>query len=174
MIEEAWDDISGAELDPKEVRRARLKELGYVDAKGVWEKMSRKEAIRQGIRVVDTRWIDLNKGDEDHPDHRSRLVAKDFNTGKEEGVFAATPPLEALKFLISEAATIEEGGRKEKIIMINDIARAFFEAKMSREVCVELPDEAKDEEDWHERRSGQLPEGSHHVHEKQRIPSRQV
>ena len=93
--------------------------------------MFRKEVIRKGIRVVDTRWIDLNIGDAEHPDHRSRLVAKDFNTGREEGVFAATPPREALKFLISEAATIEEGSRKEKIIMINNIARAFFEAEMN-------------------------------------------
>ena len=26
----AWDDVSGASLDPKEVVKARLKEVGYV------------------------------------------------------------------------------------------------------------------------------------------------
>ena len=26
-LQEAWDDVSGAALDPKEVRRARLKEI---------------------------------------------------------------------------------------------------------------------------------------------------
>ena len=25
----AWDDVAGEELDPKEVRRARMKEIGY-------------------------------------------------------------------------------------------------------------------------------------------------
>ena len=63
-------------------------------------------------------------------------------------MFAATPPLEALRLLISEAAT-ESTRRKNgrKVIMINDVARAFFEAKATRDICVELPDEDKDEND---------------------------
>ena len=32
----AWDDVSGQELDPTEVARARAKEMEYVDKKGVW------------------------------------------------------------------------------------------------------------------------------------------
>eukprot|EP00974_Lingulodinium_polyedra_P031697 3052609-Lingulodinium_polyedra.AAC.1 len=31
--EEAWDDVTGALFDPREVRRARLKELEYVKEK---------------------------------------------------------------------------------------------------------------------------------------------
>ena len=45
-----------------------------------------------------------------------------------DGLFAGTPPLEALRFLVHEAATVrsnEEMG--SKVIMINDVARAFFE-----------------------------------------------
>ena len=38
-------------------------------------------------------WIDINKGDEDMPNYRSRLVAKEFNDGAGEGLFASTPPL---------------------------------------------------------------------------------
>ena len=46
-----------------------------------------------------------------------------------------------------EAATVEDNGRggvgsqEEKVIMINDVARAFFEAKATRKICVELPEE---------------------------------
>ena len=32
-LQEAWDDVSGAALDPKEVRRARLKEIQYIKGK---------------------------------------------------------------------------------------------------------------------------------------------
>ena len=32
--------------------------------------------------------------------------------------------------------------------MVNDVARAFFEAPMTRELCVELLEEAKEGEDW--------------------------
>ena len=45
--------------------------------------------------------------------------------------------------IISHAATIEKGGHEEKVVMINDVARAFFEAPMRRELCVELPNEAR-------------------------------
>ena len=104
----AWDDVSGGILNPAQVKVARMKEIGYVRQKGVYSRMSRNEAYRKGIRVVDTRWLDINKGDDEHEDYRSRLVAKDFNVGKEAGLFAATPPLEAVKVFVSEAATLED------------------------------------------------------------------
>ena len=80
------------------------------------------------------------------PIHRSRLVAKEFADSDGDGLFAATPPLETLRVLISEAATIELG-KHEKVIMIADISRAFFEVPVIRDICVELPEEAKDEQD---------------------------
>ena len=64
-----------------------------------------------------------------------------------DGLFVETPPLEALRFLVHEAATVEVGGsggvgsQEENVIMINDVARAFFETKATRKIWVELPDE---------------------------------
>ena len=93
--------------------------------------------------------LDTNKGDQQRPKYRSRLVAKEFNTGAAEGLFAATPPLEALRLLLSDAATTtaesqqpvaaachqekqkqQQGERK--VVVVNDIARAFFEAPAKR------------------------------------------
>ena len=145
-VSRAWDDVSGKELDAGEVRRARLKEMEYVNEKGVWAKVDRKEALRQGWPIVSTRWIDINKGDEQCPVHRSRLVAKEFADSDGDGLFAATPPLETLRVLISEAATTEKD-KEEKVVMIADVSRAFFEAPVVRDICVELPQEAKSEED---------------------------
>ena len=62
-------------MDAKEVRRARAKEMSYIKEKKVWVKVRRSEAIRKGWKIVKTRWIDINKGDSDNPNHRSRLVA---------------------------------------------------------------------------------------------------
>ena len=81
-----------------------------------------------------------------NPVFRSRLVGKEFNDGYEEGLFAGTPPLEALRYMLREAATREKG-EEDKVLMINDVARAFFEAPASRQVCVELPDEDLTEEE---------------------------
>ena len=69
--------------------------------------------------------------------YRSRLVGKEFNTGDVDGLFAGSPPLEALRLLVSEAATRRKG-EKNKVIMINDVSRAFFEAPMQRNLCIEL------------------------------------
>ena len=133
-----------------EVRKARDKEMKYIEEKGVWKVIAREEAVRREVKIIKTRWIDINKGDRANPNYRSRLVAKEFRDGNQEGLFASTPPLEALKLLISMTATIDQGLKtEEKVIMINDVARAFFEAGMKRTVCVELPMEANTGE--HER-----------------------
>ena len=45
------------------------------------------------------RWIDINKGDDEYEEYRSRLVAKEIKHDKRDDLFAATPPLEAIKIL---------------------------------------------------------------------------
>ena len=63
-------------MDGREVKKARMKEVGFVNKKNVWQKMSRKEALRKGYKIIQTRWIDIDKGDGDNPNYRSRLVGK--------------------------------------------------------------------------------------------------
>ena len=46
--------------------------------------------------------------------------------------------------IVSDAATLEygdDGQAIRKVVMINDVARAFFEARATRQICVELPPE---------------------------------
>ena len=143
-LQEVWDDVSSAALDPKEVRRARFKEIEYIKDKKVWRRIRRQEDLRRGYKIVKGRWIDVNKGDSINWKYRSRYVAKEFNTGDEDGLFASTPPLEALRLMISDAATWDQ--EKEKVIMVNDVARAFFEAPARKTICVELPEEETHEE----------------------------
>ena len=101
-----------------------------------------------GCKVVGGRWVDVDKGDLHRPDYRSRFVAKEINTGYEEGLYASTPPLEALRWMLSEAATIDEADRyEEKVILISDVSRAFFEAPATRKIAVALPEEALNDEE---------------------------
>ena len=153
--ENAWDDVSGKALDPAGVRDARAREMKYIEQKRVWRIVSRADAVTNKWPIVATRWIDCDKGDAQAPKLRSRLVAKEFNSmsagGAEAGdLFAATPPLEGVRVLISEAATagashheeLAEDDGNDVVMMINDVSRAFFEAPMRRWLCVELPPEA--------------------------------
>ena len=75
--------------------------MDYINGKGVWEVTERKTALAQGVPIVGTRWLDIEKGDAAHTNLRSRLVAQEYNDGSEySGLFAATPPLEALRLLV--------------------------------------------------------------------------
>ena len=47
---------------------------------------------------------------------------------------------------MSQAATIEDGGKEEKVVMVNDVARAFFGAGATRPICIELQEEDKTQE----------------------------
>ena len=72
--------------------------------------------------------MDTNKQDESNPKYRSRLVAKDFKKHSDPELYTATPPIEMLRWVISVAATgLSKEGRTRKI-MINDVARAYFNA----------------------------------------------
>ena len=83
----------------------------------------------------------MNKGDEDNLNIRARLVAQEYSQGKLSAIFAATPPLEAKKVLLSLAVTEGIGfgeGWQYKLDFI-DIKRAYFYAPAKRDVYVKLP-----------------------------------
>ena len=126
-LQEAWDDVSGATLDPKDVGWARLKEIQYIEDNKAWRRIPRPEALRRGYKNVKGRLIDVNKGDSTNckkkSRYRSRYVAEEFNTGDEDGPFASTPPLEALRLIISDVATRDQ--EEDKVIVVNDVARRF-------------------------------------------------
>ena len=61
-----------------------------------------------GKKPIGVRWVDTNKGSEEVPDVRCRLVARDFKNKKDtdrEDLFAATPPVEAERMALSKAVT---------------------------------------------------------------------
>ena len=111
--------------------------------------MPRWQAKEKGWGIIKPRWIDINKGDDDKPNYRSRMVGKEFNDREVDDLFAATPPLESLRLILSWAATVDGGllstvgkAGNGKSILIADASRAFFKAPAKRDICAELPEEA--------------------------------
>lgn len=80
------DDISSAPLDPDIIIAARKLEISYAENKPVWEKILRKLAKERGWKIVRSRWIDIYKGDDLHPNYRSRMVGKEFNDRQRDDV----------------------------------------------------------------------------------------
>ena len=84
-------------------------------------------------------------------------MGKEFNNFQMDGLFAGTPPLEAFRFLVHEAGTVrEKEPMGSKVLMINDVARAFFEAPAIRDICVEIPTEDLTPEDARHDKVGHL------------------
>ena len=75
---------------------------------GVYEYVLKSDAVQsKSGQLVGVRWVDVLKGNL----VRSRLVAQEF-AGKDvrDDLFAATPPLSATKFVVSEVASKSNGG----------------------------------------------------------------
>ncbi len=76
--------------------KARKLEMDYFQEMGVYSKIRREK----GMKVISTKWIDTNKGDNVSPNYRSRLVGRELALTKRDDIFAATPPLEAKHMLV--------------------------------------------------------------------------
>ena len=93
-----------------------------------------------GKKPVKVRWVDVNKGDDESPNVRCRIVAEDFNIDKRPDLFAAMRPLEYLRYLLSRCASSQLGSQKTKL-MIQDVKKAYFYAPATRDVYADLPPE---------------------------------
>ena len=95
-------------------------------------------------RQLTQKWIDTDKEFEGEPMHiRLRIVAREFKSGDRPDLYAGAPPLEALKAIISIAASHSP----EFSLMHVDVSRVYFHAKAQRPVLVKLPENRTAEEE---------------------------
>ena len=142
------DDVNGGVLDSKLVKVAREVELQWIKKMQVYELVDEKEAREKtGRQPISVRWVDTNKGDDQVPNYRSRLVAQEVRTAGQRvlpdaQLFSSMPPLEALKVLCSLMVSmkVSKVGVALKIGVI-DISRAHFYGKAKRDVYIKLPEE---------------------------------
>ena len=143
-FEEVFDNITGENLPAELVRDARMLELEFMHKLGVYRKVPRSEARGSKLGV---KWVDVDKGDYQRRDVRSRLCAKEFKFLDPfmPGTFAATAPLECLKFLISIMQTKRKrkggNGWMDLRMQLLDVSRAHCHAPVARDLYIELPEE---------------------------------
>ena len=91
-------------------------------------------------KMISIKWVITNKGTEEYPIAKARLVAREFNTGEKRGeLFAGTPGL-VVRTVISRVMTRCEDGAKRSI-MLADVKTAFLHGDARRSLYVELPPE---------------------------------
>ena len=86
-------------------RKLREVDMTFFRNMKAYTRVPRAMQKMKGGKIIGVRWVDVDKGNQEHPDMRGRLVGQEFNTGKNDELYASTPPLEALLFVISSAAT---------------------------------------------------------------------
>lgn len=122
----AWGDVSGARLDPEAVKQARKTEMELFNS------MKACSRCRRSCVEAEGGWIDVNKGDTMNPNHRSRLVDREYNEYRDDSLYASTPPVEAMRIILSSAATCEgdEPGQhaSRREVIVNDVSRSYFYA----------------------------------------------
>ena len=95
------------------------------------EDNEREATAHYQLTPIDTTWIDTDRARVGEPMQiRSRIVARELKSDDRPDLYAGTPPLEALKFIMSIAANHKEAFS----IMHIDVSRAYFRAKSS-ETC---------------------------------------
>ena len=113
-LEIAWDDVSGADLDLKQVKKARAEELEYVLNMKLYDKVPVAECYQK-----------TGKSPIKAPNYRSRLVAREINTHKrgdfEERVFTSQDHKADLGKRIQGIKLINESFRKVKDITFPSI-----------------------------------------------------
>ena len=105
----------------------------------MWVKVDREQCFKDtGRPPIKLRWVDVNKGDDSKPKYRSRIAAKEIKTNNRPDLFAATPPIEHIKYLISRVASGQRG-RHPSRLMIKDVKKAYVFADATRKIYIELP-----------------------------------
>ena len=137
-----FDEYTGDLLPASLVAAAREEEVSVMEEWEVWEEVPISECLSvTGRKPLGGRWVDCNKGDLRQPDVRSRWVAKDIAFSKSTEFFAATPPLEAMRLILSEAASQGAAPGQELKVMLLDAKKAHLHAMAERPIFVQLPPE---------------------------------
>ena len=73
-------------------------------------------------------------------------MGRELNVGRDDALYASTPPLDALRLTVSYAAT-HSATERRRMVLVNDVRRTYFFllfANIQREVYTELPKEDSD------------------------------
>ena len=147
--EEIYDSVTGMQLDPQKVKKAREEELGWVEKQKIYEVADIQECWdATGAPPITLKWVDRDKG---NSNYRSRLVVREIKRKgqalPDHDLYSAMPPLEALKVLCSLMVSKKRSARGGALKMrILDISRAHFYGASRRPVFTNLPPERKGRE----------------------------
>ena len=135
-----YDQYTGLELDPVGTAAARQSEIDFAWKLKAFEPRPRSEAYqRMGRKPFGMRWIDCNKGDEQRPELRSRLVVQEtrqtstISVSDIAAVTSSTPPLEVVRLFCSLMMSMKGRSGEPLVLQFLDMSRAYPHADAQRD-----------------------------------------
>ena len=116
------DDLNGEWLSAELVTASKIDELKAMYQRCVWTEAPTSQCLAvTGQKPISVRWVVHNKGDNENPNIRARLVARHIREkygGKEvDDLFVAMPPFEAVKLLLIKLVQSLGKGRTRKLML---------------------------------------------------------
>ena len=106
----------------------------------MYERVPTEMCLRKtGKGPIKTRWAETDKGQPEKPNVRARWVAKEYETHARPELYASTPPLEALKVVLSEIATGKRGGKVVALVAESVLLRSSTKKGVCRAAARGLP-----------------------------------
>eukprot|EP00971_Amphidinium_carterae_P340124 6478300-Amphidinium_carterae.2 len=107
----------------------------------VYKEISLEEAMElTGTKPVSSRWKDINKGDQDNIQVRSKLIGREFKKPGVDSLFTATPPWMAFRAVFSSFMTREHKNKhNNKMMLLLDVKRVFLNTPTRSTLCVTPP-----------------------------------
>ena len=137
---EAYDARTGEKLDSEEVRKGRAKEVRELDEFEVKMEVDESEMRSTMGKKIWSERVETRK-DPNSSASRCRLCATEVNTGESRSdTFAATPPLNFVRLILSWAASYKpKRANASMITAVFDILVAFFHGKVRKVIYVVPP-----------------------------------
>ena len=103
------DEVTRVTLLRDDLAKTRMEQMKWCEKFQAFEEVTDETCVlRTGRKPICCRWRDINKGDSERVEVRSRLVAREIKQKGTDSCFAGAPPLALVRYVRSRAATLSE------------------------------------------------------------------
>ena len=114
------DEVTGVTLRRDDVAKARMEEMKLYEMFNAFEEVTDETCVsRTRRKPTSCRWRDINKGDNERVEVRSRLVAREIKQKGTDSYFTGTPPLPLVRYVTSKAATLSKTGKRRQLMVLD-------------------------------------------------------
>ena len=110
------DEVTGVTLSRDDVAKSRTEEMAWYEKFKAYEEVTDESCVsRAGLKPIFCRWRDINTGDCERVEVRSRLVARETKQIGTDSYFAGTQTSALVRYVTSRAATISPTGKRRQV-----------------------------------------------------------